>query len=437
LTTVNDLKFLRMLFILLIPAIIFSTKNIVFAGPINPSADSAVLIDATTGTVLFEKNKDTAYPPASTTKIMTALLTLEKTNLDDDVVISNDVPEVEGSAVGLKEGEIFSVEDLLYGLMLESGNDCATALAEHISGSTQNFAALMNSRAKELGCQNTNFANPHGLFDKTHKISSYDMALIMRELIKYPEYKKIATTVTHKINPTNKCNEVRYVNNSNRLVLNNSSGYYKYCIGGKTGYTIDSLHSYVGAATKDGHTLILALLHDGAKTYFEDSVSLFEYGFNNFKLNKYIEKGTQISSFETSDEKVIPLVAKNDFYYIEENNKPLTLSTESNTKDLNLDYSFKKGQVLSVATIKSNNSILGTVELVSDVDYSPPITTYLANSDITNSKNTYIAIMTSFIVGVLAVLYIKNVLKKKKLKRKYSELTSEIASTTYDDDDKI
>ena len=158
------------------------------------SADSVVLMDATTGKVLYEKNKNTAYPPASTTKIMTALLVLEKANLEDVVTVSKNAEMADGSKIYLFQGEEVSVKELLYGLILASANDCAVALAEHISGSTEEFAKLMNERAKSLACKSTNFVNPNGLYDANHKTSAYDLALIMQELTKHEEYKEISTT---------------------------------------------------------------------------------------------------------------------------------------------------------------------------------------------------------------------------------------------------
>ena len=167
---------------------------------VNPpavSADSVVLMDATTGKILYEKNKNSAYPPASTTKIMTILLVLENSNLNDVVTVSKNAEMTDGSKIYISEGEKISVKELLYGLTLASANDCAVALAEHISGSTEKFAALMNEKANSLGCKNTNFVNPNGLYDVNHKTSAYDLALIMQELTKHNEYKEISTTPSY------------------------------------------------------------------------------------------------------------------------------------------------------------------------------------------------------------------------------------------------
>jgi len=290
--------------------------------PVVPSvsADSVVLMDATTGKILYEKNKNTAYPPASTTKIMTSLLVLENGNLDDMVTVSKNAENADGSKIYIFEGEIISVKELLYGLILASANDCAIALAEHISGSTEEFAKLMNEKAKSLGCKNTNFVNPNGLYDVDHKTSAYDLALIMQELTTHAEYKDISTTPSYLMAPTNKSIEKRPLWNGNRLIHSGDSYYYEGCEGGKTGYTVQSKHSYIAVATRNGQKLIVSLIHDSAKTFFPDSRKLFDYGFNNFELSKFLNKDDAVSNLTLDDGTVIPLLAAKDFYIVKAKN---------------------------------------------------------------------------------------------------------------------
>jgi serine-type D-Ala-D-Ala carboxypeptidase (penicillin-binding protein 5/6) len=337
--------------------------------PPSVSADSAILLDANTGEILFSKNPDSAYPPASTTKIMTALLVFENANLNNYVTVGENPPKVDGTRLGLIEGEKIKVIDLLYAMLLASDNDCAEALAEYIGGSIDNFANMMNKRAKELGATHTNFVNPSGLFDNNHKTSANDLALIMKKLSENPEYSKIATTLYYKISPTNKSKETRTVWNENRLVQKNSTYYYKDAIGGKTGYTIQSFHSYVATATRDGHKLIVALVHDKKKTFFPDSIALFNYGFNNFKLEKLYSKGDIVTTY-TKDNLSIPLIAASDFYYtkkVDSNSIP-TLSLKKTNLSLK---SFKKGDTVEQTTILVDGKSLGKLELISGTDYSP------------------------------------------------------------------
>ncbi|OFI07205.1 D-alanyl-D-alanine carboxypeptidase DacB precursor [Clostridium acetireducens DSM 10703] len=343
----------------------------VFAQSVEPkvSADSAVLMDATTGEILYSKNADKAYPPASTTKIMTALLTLERCSLDDTVTIGKTPPLAEGSKIYLIEGEKLKVRDLLYALLLESANDSAEALAEHISGNISSFAKEMNSRAKELGCENTNFVNPSGLYNPNHKISSKDLALIMRELMKHQEYSQIAKSLNYTIKPSNKSKEPRYIWNKNKLVIKGSKYYLEDCEGGKTGYTIQSQHSYVASACRNNHRIIVALVHDKNKTFFEDSFELFNYGFNNFELVRLCSKGEVITKY-TNENLNIPLVAAEDFYYIrkKENCKSPNFVLSRGGTSL-ASKSFKSGDTVLNANIVIDNKSIGTIKLNSGKDH--------------------------------------------------------------------
>jgi D-alanyl-D-alanine carboxypeptidase len=351
---------------------IFVLSNIQFevqakADPPSVSADSVVLMDAVTGSVLYAKNEDTPYPPASTTKLMTALLTLERCKLDDTVKVGKNPPVVDGSKIYLFEGEELKVKDLLYGLMLQSGNDCAEALAEHISGSMDKFVVEMNKRALELGCKDTNFVNPSGLFDEKHKTSSKDLALIMRELSKKPEYTQIASTSFYKIAPTNKSAVERPLWNENKLIQKSSEFYYDGCQGGKTGYTIQSDHSYVAYATRNGQKLIVSLVHDKNKTFFPDAVSLFNYGFSNFETVRLYAKGDLVNTYSNNN-LTIPLLAASDFYYIKE--KGDTSTPKFTMKDENLSVKFfKTGDVIGEGTVVMNNKNIGTLKLMSGTSH--------------------------------------------------------------------
>lgn len=373
--------------------------------PPSVSADSAVVLDAATGQLLYSKNPDSAYPPASTTKIMTALLTLENTNLNDKVVIGKNPPAVEGTRLGLYPGEEMTVRDLLYGLLLASDNDCAEALAEHISGSIDKFAVKMNIRAKKLGTENTNFINPTGLFNENHKTSARDLSLIMRALSKTPEYSKIATTLSYTIPPTNKSTQPRTVWNENRLVQKQSMYYYSGCEGGKTGYTIQSLHSYVTTATRNGETLIVALVHDKNKTFFPDSISLFNFGFNNFQLVKLYSKGDVVTTYN-KNKLSVPLIASSDFYYVKEKDDKSIPNLKLKNENLSFKL-FKAGDVVNKATIYFKGTNIGTLNLLSGVSHDEK---QILNSDIIENiviKNKYIIPAVILFLAAIAVFTIK------------------------------
>ncbi|MBP1744325.1 MAG: D-alanyl-D-alanine carboxypeptidase [Firmicutes bacterium] len=371
------------------------------------SADSAILMDAKTGEILYSKNIDAAYPPASTTKVMTALLTLENCKLDDVVTVGKKPPMADGSKIYIFEGEKLTVKDLLYGLLLSSANDCAEALAEHMGGSVEGFAEMMNKRAKELGCENTNFVNPSGLYDENHKTSSHDLALILGELSKHKEYPEIATTLAYKIGPTNKSTLERPLWNENKLIQKYSGYYYPYCIGGKTGYTIQSQHSYVSVAEKDGRRLVLALVHDSQKTFFKDAINLFNYGYNGFEKMAVYSKGDVVTTFSSGNTS-IPLLASEDLYYYAE--KGTDPNIELNLEDLDLCRKiFSEGDELATTEVKANGTVIGSLKLTSGADHS------LMN---VLSENNYLPAVGVAFSAVLILLVLMAVSAKRRNARR-------------------
>jgi serine-type D-Ala-D-Ala carboxypeptidase (penicillin-binding protein 5/6) len=257
------------------------------------NAGASVLMDLNSGEVLYSKNMNYKYGPASTTKIMTALLTLENCKLEDVVVVGKKPPFEGGSKIYILEGEKLTIEQMMYGLMLTSGNDVANALAEHISGSVEEFAKLMTKRAKEIGCLNTHFSNANGLKNDNHYTSAYDLALITRKAMESPIFRKVVSTVNYQIPPTNKQKQIRYLHNHNKM-LSVKIDKYPGADGVKTGYTIKSKYTYVGSATRNGRTLIAVFLFDN-KGFYKETANLFNYGFKNFYNKKLYAKTDLIS----------------------------------------------------------------------------------------------------------------------------------------------
>jgi D-alanyl-D-alanine carboxypeptidase (penicillin-binding protein 5/6) len=410
------------------PAVIAEIKPSKVSSPPAVSADSVVLIDATTGKILYEKNKNSAYPPASTTKIMTALLVLEQGNLDDVVTVSKNAEMADGSKIYIFEGEKIPVKELLYGLILASANDCAVALAEHVSGSTEEFAKLMNEKAKSLGCKNTNFVNPNGLYDVKHKTSAYDLALIMQELTKHAEYKEMSTTPSYIMAATNKSKEKRPLWNGNRLIHNGDKYYYQGCEGGKTGYTIQSKHSFIAVASRNGQKLIVALVHDSEKTFFPDSRKLFDYGFANFQLSKYLNKDDVVSDLTLEDGTVIPLLAKQDFYIVKAKNSTLTPTIKTQQKNSALS-SIKKGDLISTAIVTFGEDSY-TLDLSSGADYAKKTSSLsnvfsTGNSKTPNSSSLLIRII-KYLVLAFALFLVFIRVKKMKRRKKYRKVMDHI-----------
>jgi len=395
------------------------------AAPPIASADSVVLIDATTGKILYEKNKDSAYPPASTTKIMTILLVLENSNLDDVVTVSKNAEIADGSKIYIFEGEKITVKELLYGLILASANDCAVALAEHVSGSTEKFADLMNKRADSLGCKNTNFVNPNGLYDVNHKTSAYDLALIMQELTKHDEYKVMSTTSTYSMAPTNKTKLKRPLWNGNRLIHSEDQYFYKDCVGGKTGYTIQSQHSYIAVAERNGQKLIVSLVHDSKKTFFPDSIKLLNYGFDNFELSEQFKKDDVVSKLTLDDGTVLPLLASKDLYVVKEKNSTLTPTVKTEQSKPNLS-SVKKGDLISKAVIALGDDSYN-LELASGMDYTKKIVPLI--NTFKNDSNPFINIL-KYLAVILVILFffIRGMKKKRRRKKKLNRFVHNLNS---------
>ena len=253
---------------------------------IGVSAKTAILIEQESGRILYEKEAHKKMRIASITKIMTAILAIESGKMDEMVTVSEKAVQAEGSAVYLQKGEKIKLEDLVYGLMLRSGNDAAVAIAEHVGGSLEGFVVMMNQKAQEIGMTNTEFANPHGLDDhENHFSTAYDMAILTQYAMKNESYRKISGTETHRApNPNEKWERVW--GNKNKLLTN----LYKYTTGGKTGYTVRAKRTLVSTASKDGFSTIAVTLND--PNDWQDHMNLHDYAFNNYELVNLKKPGT-------------------------------------------------------------------------------------------------------------------------------------------------
>ena len=311
------------------------------------STEAAVLIDATSGAVLYEKNATMQMFPASTTKVMTALLAIEHGNLDDVITVSNDaVNNIDRSSshIYLDYGEQFTLEQGLYALLLQSSNDVAYAIAEHIGGTYDNFIVMMNDKAKAIGAMNTNFVNPHGLPDDNHYTTAYDLALILKEAIRFEDFVTISSTVRYEMAPTNKQDDIRYFANSNEHI---KSGKFEYenAVLGKTGYTKVAGYSFVEYAKSDDLKLIVVTMNSqDSDIRFEESKKILDYGFSNYKevlieASKTLPKEVEIKKGRNL-EALVTFSMSDDFYMladIDEDTSNIELVIEvfeENDKDL-------------------------------------------------------------------------------------------------------
>ena len=291
------MKRLLIILILLIP---ITVKGI------DTSATSSILMDIDSNRILYEENIHNIRSVASISKIMTAVIAIESGKLNDKVTIGSEIDTSYGSGIYIKEGEVLTLKDLVYGLMLRSGNDAALAIAKYVGGSVDKFVDLMNKKSKELKMNNTTFNNPSGLDqDKGNYSTAYDMALLASYAMKLDEYRKITSTKKYTLT-TNK-NTYVWINKNKLLSL------YKYTTGGKTGFTEIAKRTLVTTASKNNINLVVVTLNDGND--WQDHQNLFEYGFNNYTNIKLLEKGN-INIYNEEYYEDYNLYIKNNFSYL-------------------------------------------------------------------------------------------------------------------------
>ena len=258
-------------------------------------AQSAVVMDVNTGTILYSKNPHDELFPASTTKLLTGLLVIENTTMDEIVTFSSDAVwniDRGSTHLSIDVGEQLSVEDCLYGLLLASANEVAYALAEHVGGNMDSFVAMMNRRAEDIGCKNTHFANSNGLPREDHYTSAYDLALIAKECFANETFCKIASTTKYTIKPTNKQPEERPISNHHKM-LPGFKYEYEGFIGGKTGYTEVARQTLVSCAERNGMRLICVVMKEEAPAQFTDTIELFDYAFSSFQTVNIADNETR------------------------------------------------------------------------------------------------------------------------------------------------
>lgn len=340
-------------------------------------AEAAILMDATTGEILYEKNSRSKMYPASITKLMTVLLALENGKLDDTITFSHEAVysiEPNSAHIAMQEGEQITLEQALYGIMLRSANEVANAVAEYVDGSVTAFAQHMTKRAKELGCETTNFVNANGLFHENHYTSAYDMALIAKELYKQEAYRNMMSTTYYEIPPTNKQTEIRYLHGQHQMLNQNSIYYYEYATGGKTGYVTEALNTLVTFAKKGDTQLIAVVLKCNGAQHYIDSKALFEYGFQNYQTVKVFsakDYTKDVEVEETYKNKTSPLgsvtiVPEEDIYK--------TMPIDTNLADIKIDADYPEtvtapvtqGQEIGTLTVKSGDETISTVSLLAN-----------------------------------------------------------------------
>lgn len=416
-------SYLKFAFLFII-SIFFITKNQIFAdSDLKIYSNNVVSMDYESGKVLYEQEGYSKVYPASTTKILTAIIAIENLKLDSSIVCSKNAiysTPIGSSIMYLNVGEVLTVRDLLYGLLLQSGNDAANVLAEAVSGNINDFVVLMNNKLQEIGCKNTHFSNPHGFHDKNHYTTAYDMAILMRYAMKNETFRKFVETKEIEIKPTNKTATTRSYTNTNKLLSEeNTTMYYEYCIGGKTGYTEEARGTFVGYGVKDSKTVIVSTFDgsqniSGLQARFLDSIKLFDYSFDNFTREKIInkdnitlnikdEKNCKIYTFKLTDD--IYALSKDNYLM---NSYKVDIDFDKVTDNLN------SGDIVGSFTVTTKDASTYftntyALEYVSFVKYT---------NILRELKNNIINILAILTV-ILLILIISLINKKRNFNKKF------------------
>lgn len=332
--------------------------------------EAAVVMDSKNGQLLYEKNPHQRLYPASTTKILTAIVALENAKLDDLVTIPKDACSVEGSAIGLREGERITLEDLLYAMLLNSGNDTAVAIAYHIGGSVEGFVEMMNKKAAELGAVESQFKNPNGLPLPDHYSTAYDMALIARYAMQNPEFRRIVSTKVKTI--TREITDAQvFLDNSNKLLWR-----YDGAIGIKTGYTVDARQCLISAAARDNRELIAVVLKSEG-TIWTDSVNLLDYGFAEFRPLSLTETGAFVTDVPVKYgvSEVVPALTGYSLTYNFPKDKQAEVRQEVFLKE-SITAPVKAGAKLGELAFFSGEVELGRVDLLAQKEMKRKITAH-------------------------------------------------------------
>ena len=338
-------------------------------GPINISSKTAILMDVGSGQILFEKNPHEKLPPASVTKVMTMLLIVEaldsgKIKLDDEVQISERASEMGGSQIFLEPGETQKVDDLLKGIAVASANDACVAMAEYVGGSEEEFVAMMNNKAKQLGMKDTNFSNTNGLPIENHYTSAHDIAIMSRELLKHDKITKYLTTWMDQIVVGKKKTTIGLAN-TNKMIK-----HYQGATGVKTGFTQEAKYC-LSASAKRGETHLVAVTLGAPTTQerFKDSSSLLSYGFANYESVKLCSKSDKIATLtlDKADDNKVNLVAKDDLTALIKKGESKDFTKKIDVSK-NIDLPVKKGTKLGTISIYKGDKQVGKIDLINEKD---------------------------------------------------------------------
>lgn len=396
-------------------------------------AETAIVMDMDTGEVLYAKGIDEKRAPASTTKIMTAMLAIEKVPFETQITFTDEVNNIEAGSthIGIKPGETLTMKDCAYAILLASANEVSSGVAEYIGTTVPAFVDMMNQRAKELGCTNTHFVNANGLYDENHYTTARDLAIIAKAAFQNETFREVIKTPYYIVPKTNITDEERRLNNHHKMVLQGSE-HYEGCLGGKTGYTEKAGNTLITYAERDGRKLVCVLLADiNIVAQYTDTKALLDYGFDSFQLldtaavslspsksddlGKLLdEKGLLGTALETSSISIPKEIVEK-----------LTYKTTLENNMLNIDYYYGEQQIGS-SSIQASDEILKVSQELSPKEITKTdasVSPNLSKDNDTSEKNNllpswkYIALFL-LITGVLFYIVVLIVTIKRSIKRR-------------------
>ena len=412
----NLIVVFMILFVLIFPSLVFADEE-----ELTIDSPAVVLMDGSSGKILFEKNSNEKMYPASLTKILTAIVVLENCdNLNETATVSNNA--VMSLSYGyvtanLQIGEELTVDQLLHVLLIGSANDAAIVLAEHISGSVEDFAVLMNEKAKEIGCTNSNFLNPNGEHDVGHYSTANDLALIARYAMQNETFREIVKQTSYKLPATNEYpNDDRLFTTTNELLIVNNNDrqdnyYYKYAIGIKTGFTTPAGNCLAAAANKDGLECITVILgatsnSQGFSNRYLETIKMFKYAYNNYALKRVINSGDIVQTVNvkhaTRNTKKLDVVAQNDINALVKTEDLTSSIIPTITINENLKAPIKEGDVVGKVSYESQG-----------ITYE---TNLLAKNDVKKS-NDVLHVFEIFLILIVIYFFIqyrKKIIRNKK-----------------------
>ncbi|MDK2802805.1 MAG: D-alanyl-D-alanine carboxypeptidase [Oscillospiraceae bacterium] len=404
------------------------------------NSESVYMVNTDSETVIYEKNPNKKIAPASLVKIMTAILTIENiediqnTKIESKGYIYDEFVNINISNADIKRGEIITVEDLLYALVLQSAGEAASILADYIGeGSIDKFVSMMNDKAKELGAMDTNFTNPHGLDDKDQYTTAKDMYTISKYAMKNPIFNKISTTNRYEMKPTNKHQTPRYVVHTNLMIDKNRGGkyYYSYAKGIKTGTTDKAGRNLISTASKNGYNYMLVTMggpmYDSSGKKFTDNyafidgINLYNWAFDNFIFKKIVGKNTSVDEIKLKlsfKRNHILLSSKEDFYHLMDKNIDMDKIEKKIEKPNYIKAPIKVNDVIGKVIFSYEGNQLGEVDLISTEDVSKNLLLEWFNIIDTILSYSIVQIILIIILFYFIFMFIKkkNMKKYKKIK---------------------